>query len=96
MQIVILERTDIADIQGANMMAPGLLSPGGDLPDGLEKDAIVAIHAEGKDSACGIGKMAESSEAIKKAGKGVAIEVICWIGYVHVVLWSASDSTVPE
>ena len=69
-------------MQGANMMAPGLLSPGGDLPDGLEKDAIVAIHAEGKDTACGIGKMAESSEAIKKAGKGVAIEVICWIGYV--------------
>jgi hypothetical protein len=82
---------DITDMQGANMMAPGLLSPGGDLPDGLEKDAIVAIHAEGKDTACGIGKMAESSEAIKKAGKGVAIEVICWIGYVH-LLFRLSNS----
>lgn len=62
------------------MMAPGLLSPGGNLPDGLAKDQVVAIHAEGKDSACGIGRMAESSEDIKKAGKGVAIEVICWVG----------------
>jgi PUA domain protein len=64
------------------MMAPGLLSPGGRLPDGLAKDQVVAIHAEGKDTACGIGRMAESSEDIKKAGKGVAIEVVCWIGYV--------------
>lgn len=62
------------------MMAPGLLSPGGDLPDNLEKDAIVAIHAEGKEQACGIGKMLGSSAEIKKAGKGPAVEVLCWIG----------------
>jgi PUA domain protein len=64
------------------MMAPGLLSPGGSLPDGLAKDALVAIHAEGKEHACGIGKMAESSADVKKAGKGVAVEVVCWIGCV--------------
>ncbi len=62
------------------MMAPGLLSAGGKLPDNLAKDALVAIHAEGKEHACGIGKMAESSADIKKAGKGVAVEVVCWIG----------------
>lgn len=62
------------------MMAPGLLSPGGKLPDDLEKDALVAIHAEGKEHACGMGKMAESSKDIKKTGKGVAVEVVCWIG----------------
>nr|XP_018266809.1 translation machinery-associated protein 20 [Kwoniella dejecticola CBS 10117]OBR88967.1 translation machinery-associated protein 20 [Kwoniella dejecticola CBS 10117] len=67
-------------LAGANMMAPGLLSAGGKLPDNLPKDEIVAIHAEGKEHACGIGKLIASSEEIKKAGKGVAVEVICWIG----------------
>ncbi|WRT63725.1 uncharacterized protein IL334_000648 [Kwoniella shivajii] len=67
-------------LAGANMMAPGLLSAGGSLPDGLPKDEIVAIHAEGKEHACGIGKLVASSEEIKKAGKNVAVEVICWIG----------------
>ncbi|WWD22438.1 hypothetical protein CI109_106929 [Kwoniella shandongensis] len=67
-------------LAGANMMAPGLLSAGGRLPDGLEKDTIVAIHAEGKEHACGIGKMVASSEEVKKVGKGVAVEVLCWIG----------------
>jgi PUA domain protein len=57
------------------MMAPGFLSAGGNLPDNLEKDRLVAIHAEGKEHACGIGRMVASSEEIKKAGKGVAVEV---------------------
>ncbi|KAJ9092321.1 hypothetical protein QFC19_008755 [Naganishia cerealis] len=65
---------------GANMMAPGLLSKGGRLPDGLPADALVAIHAEGKDTACGIGKLVASSEEIKKSGKGIAVEVFCYIG----------------
>ena len=64
------------------MMAPGLLSPGGRLPEGLAKDAVVAIHAEGKEHACGIGKLTGSSEEIRAAGKGVAVEVVMWIGYV--------------
>ncbi|WVF66152.1 hypothetical protein IAT40_000892 [Kwoniella sp. CBS 6097] len=67
-------------LAGANMMAPGLLSAGGKLPDGLAKDQVVAIHAEGKEHACGIGRLSASSEDIKKAAKGVAVEVVCWIG----------------
>jgi PUA domain protein len=67
-------------IKGANMMAPGFLSAGGNLPDGLEEGRLVAIHAEGKEHACGIGKMSASSEEVKKAGKGVAVEVVTWIG----------------
>jgi PUA domain protein len=66
--------------QGANMMAPGLLSAGGDLPAGLPANSIVAIHAEGKESAAGIGKLTASSEEIRKAGKGVAVEVMCYLG----------------
>ncbi|BEI84711.1 hypothetical protein CcaverHIS002_0501120 [Cutaneotrichosporon cavernicola] len=67
-------------LAGANMMAPGLLSKGGILPEGLAKDAIVAIHAEGKEHACGIGRMSASSDEIRKSGKGVAVEVVCWVG----------------
>ena len=62
------------------MMAPGFLSPGGSLPSGLGKDSIVAIHAESKQHACGIGKMTSSSDEIRQVGKGVAVEVVCWIG----------------
>ncbi|EIW68019.1 hypothetical protein TREMEDRAFT_44990 [Tremella mesenterica DSM 1558] len=67
-------------LAGANMMAPGFLSPGGLLPDGLNQDQLVAIHAEGKEHACGIGKMTSSSEEVRKVGKGIAVEVITWIG----------------
>lgn len=67
------------------MMAPGFLSPGGKLPANLAQDQLVAIHAEGKEHACGIGKMSAGSEEIRKAGKGVAVEVLCWIGWVLVV-----------
>ncbi|KAL1407083.1 translation machinery-associated protein 20 [Vanrija albida] len=67
-------------LAGANMMAPGFLSAGGHLPDGLQKDDIVAIHAEGKEHATGIGKMMMSSDEVRETGKGIAVEVICWIG----------------
>jgi malignant T-cell-amplified sequence len=62
------------------MMAPGLLSTGGDLPPNLPSGAIVAIHAEGKEHAAAIGKLVASSEEIRKVGKGVAVEVICHLG----------------
>jgi PUA domain protein len=76
------------------MMAPGLLSAGGSLPSNLPQDQIVAIHAEGKAHACGIGRLVASSEEIVKAGKGVAVEVICWIGYVKCQHTDLTDSTV--
>jgi PUA domain protein len=68
--------------QGANMMAPGLLSTGGDLPPGLAANTVVAIHAEGKESAAGIGKLTASSEELVKAGKGIAVEVMSYLGCV--------------
>lgn len=75
------------------MMAPGLLSQGGNLPDGLAQDTLVAIHAEGKEHACGIGKMVASSEEVKKAGKGVAVEVVTWIGSVLTLFHTSSLRT---
>lgn len=62
------------------MMAPGLLSAGGALPPNLPINSIVAIHAEGKEHAAGIGKLLMSSEEIRKVGKGPAVEVYTFVG----------------
>lgn len=46
-------------LSGAALMAPGLTSPGGRLPDAehaLEKGTIVAVMAEGKENACLVGR----------------------------------------
>ena len=69
---------------GSNVMAPGLTSQGGVIADGVEKGWPVAIMAEGKQHAMGVGMMEQSSEDLKKSGKGVAIEVI---QYLNDQLW---------
>lgn len=70
-------------LAGANMMCPGLTSKGGWLPpaeEGLPAGAVVAIHAEGKENACGIGLLKLSTEDIKKINKDVAVETIVFLG----------------
>ena len=61
---------------GSNVMAPGLTSEGGIICEDLEVGAPVAIMAEGKKHAMGVGYLQMSSDDIKKSGKGVAIELI--------------------
>jgi PUA domain protein len=56
-------------------MAPGLTSPGGKMDD-VSKGAVVAIMAEGKEHAMGIGITTMSSQEIKRENKGVAIELL--------------------
>ena len=56
-------------------MAPGLISEGGRLAD-AEEGEPVAIMAEGKVHAMGLGYMTMSSDAIKLECKGEAIELI--------------------
>ena len=65
---------------GANCMCPGLTSPEGKLPDGIEENTPVAIMCEGKEHAIGIGIMKMSSEQVKKVNKGIAIELLHYIG----------------
>jgi malignant T-cell-amplified sequence len=51
------------------MMCPGMTSPGGSLPPkelALPAGAAVAIFAEGKESAVGMGVLKMSTEDIKK------------------------------
>ncbi|RDD41711.1 Malignant T-cell-amplified sequence 1 [Trichoplax sp. H2] len=66
-------------LSGANIMCPGLTSPGGKMVP-TEEETIVAVMAEGKQHAISIGKMKLSSENIAKINKGIAIENIHFLG----------------
>jgi PUA domain protein len=49
-------------LSGANIMCPGLTSPGANLPVDLPEEASVAVMAEGKQHAVAIGKMKLSTD----------------------------------
>ena len=75
-------------MRGANIMCVGITSPGGDLPDGLEKGDPVSIHAEGKDLPFAVGIMVMSSEEIREVNEGYAVS------HIHVIedgLWNATS-----
>lgn len=64
-------------LSGAALMAPGLTSAGGKLPEAenkLEKGTVVAVMAEGKETACLVGALKAGTEDIKSKPKGVAVE----------------------
>lgn len=64
-------------LSGATLMAPGLTSPGGRLPDAenaLEKGTVVGVKAEGKEEVCMVGTLKASTEEVKSKGKGVVID----------------------
>lgn len=70
-------------LAGANMMCPGFTSKGGSLPPASEAVAAekpVAIYAEGKEHAVGLGLLKLSTEDIKKVNKGVGVEVTTYLG----------------
>ncbi|QLQ81613.1 hypothetical protein HG537_0F03740 [Torulaspora globosa] len=69
-------------LSGANIMCPGLTSPGASLPPapGYEEDTIVVVKAENKDSALAIGKLLMSTEDIKSVNKGHGVEMIHHLG----------------
>lgn len=70
-------------LSGAALMAPGLTSPGGRLPDAehkLEKGDVVAVKAEGKEEVCLVGVLKVGTEEIKSVGKGVVIDEGHYLG----------------
>ncbi|KAF3481508.1 translation machinery-associated protein 20 [Arthroderma uncinatum] len=70
-------------LSGATLMAPGLTSAGGRLPDpenALEAGTIVAIRAEGKEEICMVGELKVGTEEIKKKGKGVVMDEGHYLG----------------
>jgi PUA domain protein len=65
------------------MMCPGFTSAGGRLPPpeaALPAETPVTIHAEGKAHAVGLGILKLGTEDIKKANKGVGVEVVSYLG----------------
>jgi PUA domain protein len=74
-------------LSGAALMAPGLTSPGGRLPDedaededekygseDLKAGTVVVVEAEGKDTACLIGQLKQGTKEMKEKKKGVVID----------------------
>ncbi|KAM7043065.1 malignant T-cell-amplified sequence 1 isoform 1-T1 [Acridotheres tristis] len=70
-------------LSGANIMCPGLTSPGAKLYPAAV-DTVVAIMAEGKQHALCVGVMKMSAEDIEKVNKGIGIENI---HYLNDGLW---------
>jgi PUA domain protein len=67
-------------LSGANIMAPGLTSAGGMLPEGLEAEQPVIITAEGKEHAVAIGVTKMSAAEMKEKNKGIGIEAAHFLG----------------
>lgn len=70
-------------LAGAHMMCPGLTSAGGHLPpaeEAIPAESLVAIHAEGKEHAVGVGITKMNTEDMKKINKGVGVETATYLG----------------
>ncbi|KAL2365108.1 hypothetical protein RJZ56_001997 [Blastomyces dermatitidis] len=75
-------------LSGAALMAPGLTSAGGSLPDPannpgereIEAGEVVAIKAEGKEEICMVGPLKVGTEEMKKKGKGVVMDEGHYLG----------------
>ncbi|EQC33194.1 hypothetical protein SDRG_09178 [Saprolegnia diclina VS20] len=67
-------------LSGANIMAPGLTSKGGSMLEDIEKGEPVAIMAEGKELAMGVGIMQMSTADVRSVNKGIAIELGHFLG----------------
>ncbi|KAF2461088.1 translation machinery-associated protein-like protein [Lineolata rhizophorae] len=81
-------------LSGAALMAPGLTSAGGRLPDpsvadedeyaygkeDLPAGAVVVVEAEGKENACMVGVLKMGTKDIKEKKKGAALEAGHYLG----------------
>lgn len=67
-------------LAGANVMCPGLTSPGGRIPASYEKGQVVVIYAEGKENALAVGQLELSTDDIKAVNKGVGINTLSYLG----------------
>ena len=70
-------------LSGATLMAPGLTSAGGKLPDAdaeLKEGEVVIVQAEGKEEACLVGQLKMGTEEIKEKKKGVVMDAGHYLG----------------
>jgi len=66
-------------LSGANIMCPGLTSPGASLNPEPEEGDAVAVMAEGKNHAVAIGKMKMTPAKIKEVNKGIGIDTVHYL-----------------
>jgi len=66
-------------LSGANIMCPGLTSPGASLNMDPGEGNAVAVMAEGKQHAVAIGKMKMTPDKIKEVNKGIGIETVHYL-----------------
>ncbi|KAK7317103.1 hypothetical protein RJT34_01059 [Clitoria ternatea] len=71
-------------LAGANIMCPGLTSPGGALDEEVGAECPVAIMAEGKQHALAIGFTKMSAKDIKAINKGIGVDNL---HYLNDGLW---------
>ena len=74
-------------LSGANIMCPGLTSPGAKLSD-APRDSICAVMAEGKEHALAIGLLKMSTNEVQHINKGVGIETL---HYLNDGLWTVKQ-----
>eukprot|EP00906_Rhabdomonas_costata_P023392 RCo033662 len=68
-------------IGGANVMCPGLTSPGARMPEcEIPEGAVVGIFVEGKEHAVAVGVLNMSTAQIRKVNKGPAVENLHYMG----------------
>ena len=67
-------------LKGSNIMCPGLTSSGATMHDEADEDEPVAIFAEGKEHALGVGTLLMSTEAIRAENKGIGVELCHHLG----------------
>ncbi|KAB1202145.1 60S ribosomal protein L18-3 [Morella rubra] len=75
-------------LAGANIMCPGLTSPGGALDEDVGAETPVAIMAEGKEHALAIGFTKMSAKDIKAINKGIGVDNM---HYLNDGLWKGID-----
>ena len=63
-------------LSGSDVMCPGLTSPGGKMDDNIARGQVIAITAEGKTHAMGIGIATMTPKEIREKNKDVAIELV--------------------
>lgn len=66
-------------LSGANIMCPGLTSPGAKMDD-VEAASVVAIHAEGKEHAIAIGLTTMSTKEIREVNKDIGVNNLHYVG----------------
>ncbi|KAJ3062078.1 Malignant T-cell-amplified sequence 1 [Quaeritorhiza haematococci] len=74
-------------LSGAQIMCPGLTSPGARLPGPphnpssppLPAECVVAVMAEGKEHALAVGLTKMSTEDIKKINKGIGVDNVHYL-----------------